>query len=384
MDGSGRPRASRSRVDPRDRDSVPHLNFTRAADWVITFSATVRRKNKRASVDGRATMGASLSNAAASPHSSHAGTRLVSPIWRRRRRPSRTREHATTTIPVWRDTSFINSHRLRANLTVNTDFAQAEVDQRQRTSRASRCSFPQTRFFPDGSLFSICRRRRRRFGGGGGGATSTDAVLSPAWPDARNDRSPHFCGKLTGQAGAFVCRLAQSSPEDGPPSAGLHGLLLTSTLRPSRWARSSAAGGAWRRLDYRHNRRSVFSVATSSFRAPTTWTATAFFPQDSQSGAPGATRRSACPIPNDPFSAQMEFREVQRTTIGGGSRACGSANTIRGSRFPPRPRRIVESRQFHFRASTICSRSDHNRPRRLARSHVAGGRDPSQYSSRSG
>src|SRR5258705_4682235 len=63
---------------------------------------------------------------------------------------------------------------LRANLTVNTDFAQAEVDQRQTNLTRFSLFFPEKRdFFLDGSLFF-------NFGdGGGGGGGGGGIQLAP-------------------------------------------------------------------------------------------------------------------------------------------------------------------------------------------------------------
>src|SRR5258705_13341299 len=58
---------------------------------------------------------------------------------------------------------------LRTNLTVNTDFAQAEVDQRQTNLTRFSLFFPEKRdFFLDGSLFFNFADGGADGGGGGG------------------------------------------------------------------------------------------------------------------------------------------------------------------------------------------------------------------------
>src|SRR5258705_7977380 len=95
---------------------------------------------------------------------------------------------------------------LRANLTVNTDFAQAEVDQRQTNLTRFSLFFPEKRdFFLNGSLFFNFADGGS--GGGGGGGPPVD--LAPFFSrrmglDERGTpQAINFGGKLTGHAGAF-------------------------------------------------------------------------------------------------------------------------------------------------------------------------------------
>ena len=94
--------------------------------------------------------------------------------------------------------------QLRANLTVNTDFAQAEVDARQVNLTRFSLLFPEKRdFFLDGALFFDFASG----GGGGGGGGGDDLIPFFSRRIGLDERGTpqriNFGSKLTGQAGAY-------------------------------------------------------------------------------------------------------------------------------------------------------------------------------------
>jgi hypothetical protein len=103
---------------------------------------------------------------------------------------------------------------LRANVTFNTDFAQAEVDQRQTNLTRFSLFFPEKRdFFLDGALFlQFCGRNGRRWRVATTTSTSRPFFSRRIGLNERNEPQPiNFGGKVTGQAGAFDVRRAASA-----------------------------------------------------------------------------------------------------------------------------------------------------------------------------
>ena len=101
---------------------------------------------------------------------------------------------------------------LRTNLTVNTDFAQTQVDARQTNLTRFSLLFPEQRdFFLDGSLFFNVQTGGGRGGGGasrgrggGGGQTLIPCQSRRIGLDEENTpQRINFGDKLTGQAGAL-------------------------------------------------------------------------------------------------------------------------------------------------------------------------------------
>ena len=95
---------------------------------------------------------------------------------------------------------------LRTNLTVNTDFAQTQVDARQTNLTRFSLLFPEQRdFFLDGALFF-------NFETGSSGETLIPFQSRRIGLDEENTpQGINFGGKLTGQAGAFDIGVLQGS-----------------------------------------------------------------------------------------------------------------------------------------------------------------------------
>ena len=129
-----------------------------------------------------------------------------------------------TTRSVGVDLFYNLTPQLRANLTVNTDFAQAEVDARQVNLTRFSLLFPEKRdFFLDGSLFFDFASAASADGGGGARAAATISFRSSAaGSGSTNADTPqriNFGSKLTGQAGAYDIGVlqVQTGEEDERP-----------------------------------------------------------------------------------------------------------------------------------------------------------------------
>src|SRR4029453_10401717 len=94
--------------------------------------------------------------------------------------------------------------QLRANLTVNTDFAQAEVDARQLNLTRFSLQFPEKRdFFLDGANFFDFASNGGGGGGGGGGDLMPFFSRRIGLDERGTPQRINFGSKLTGQAGAY-------------------------------------------------------------------------------------------------------------------------------------------------------------------------------------
>ena len=103
---------------------------------------------------------------------------------------------------------------LRSNLTVNTDFAQAEVDARQVNLTRFSLLFPEKRdFFLDGALFFDFASAAA----GGDGADIPFFSRRIGLDERNTPQRINFGGKLTGQAGAHDIGVlqVQTGEEDG-------------------------------------------------------------------------------------------------------------------------------------------------------------------------
>jgi hypothetical protein len=209
---------------------------------------------------------------------------------------------------------------LRANLTVNTDFAQAEVDQRQTNLTRFSLFFPEKRdFFLDGSTFFNFAD-----GGSGGGGGGGDVDLAPFFSrriglDERGTpQAINFGTKLTGQAGAFDVGVlhVQTREEAIAPGEDFSVMRLK-----RRFFRQSYVGAIYTRraarqvgIDDRHTGGVDFELATSTFLGRENLVANGFLVKSPTAGAAGDDLAIGLQLeyPNDPLEAQLEYREVQR------------------------------------------------------------------------
>ena len=258
---------------------------------------------------------------------------------------------------------------LRTNLTVNTDFAQTQVDTRQTNLTRFSLLFPEQRdFFLDGSLFFNFETGGRGRGGGGrhGGQTLIPFQSRRIGLDEENrPQAINFGGKLTGQAGAFDIGVlqVQTGDETEQKGGGSLGEDFTVVRLKRRMFRESHLGTLY---TLRHTRRGVVDdrqtvgadlrLATSTFRGSDNLSVTGYFLRTTnplntigKSSAFGAELA----YPNDPLDLRIGFQEVQENydAAVGFTRRTGFRNIKPQLSFAPRPRQHAWIRRFNFGAA---------------------------------
>jgi hypothetical protein len=341
------------------------LNFNPGNDtWGINFQRTVRRKNEdsiwmgwarnqglqRMTNAGRVTgiTGATQGNGLdIKPYVLATGEAAPA-----RRQPTFDRD-GTAGIDLFYNPTPL----LRANLTVNTDFAQTEVDQRQVNLTRFSLFFPEKRdFFLDGATFFDF-----------GSPTSGDLLVNPFFSrriGLSAEASPQkidFGTKLTGQIGGQDIGLLHVQTGDEPDENAI-GEAFTAVRVKRRLLRQSYFGVMYTRRDVRsgatdarHTAGVDVRLATNRFRGSqnlsfTGWALFASQPDRSDGkGAFGAV----VDFPNDRWSAKLDAREVQENF----DPAVGFV-TRRDYRryqpsltFAPRPRNSRLVRQFTYSAT---------------------------------
>ena len=264
---------------------------------------------------------------------------------------------------------------LRTNLTVNTDFAQTQVDARQTNLTRFSLLFPEQRdFFLDGSLFFNFETGGRgggggRFGGrGGGGGGQTLIPFQSRRIGLDEENMPQrisFGGKLTGQAGALDIGVlqVQTGDETEEEAGGSLGEDFTVVRLKRRMFRESHLGALY---TLRHTRgadvddRQTIGVdlrlATSTFRGSDNLSATGYFlrttnPLDTV--GKNSAFGTVLAYPNDPLNLQIGFREIQENyeAAVGFTRRTGFRNINPQMSFAPRPRQHPWIRRFNFGAT---------------------------------
>ena len=367
-DGIWNARARRSEIGWTLEIAIPFrtLNFNPGSDtWGINFQRTVRRKNEESLWMGWA-RNQGLRRMSNAGHVT--GIREVTQghgldikpylVATSQATPGRANAQTNHDAGAGVDFFYNVTPGLRANLTVNTDFAQAEVDQRQTNLTRFSLFFPEKRdFFLDGSLFFNFAD-----GGAGGGGGGAPVDLAPFFSrriglNENNEPQPiNFGGKLTGQAGAFDVGVLQvQTREDGLA----YGEDFTVMRVKRRLLRQSSVGAIYTRrgargapVDDRHTAGLDFQLATSSFLGSDNLDFNGFFVKTPNPGRPGRDAAFALQLdyPNDPFSAQMEFREVQENydAAVGFTRRVGFREYDPRVTFSPRPRQHPWIRNFNF------------------------------------
>ncbi|MEQ1856628.1 MAG: DUF5916 domain-containing protein [Longimicrobiales bacterium] len=243
---------------------------------------------------------------------------------------------------------------LRANLTVNTDFAETEVDQRQVNLTRFPIQFPEKRafFLEGGTFFDFAQGApvqpffSRRIGLGSNGQPQT--IDGGA--------------KLTGQAGAndVGLLLVRTGSDDG---AGVAGEDFGVLRVRRRMLTQSYFGGiyTWRHergtaLDDRHTAGVDFRLATSRFLGSQNLELSGYALGNTN---PSGSVRDALAYgarlfyPNDLWSGGLEFSEVQpkHAPSLGFVRRRGFRSYSPFVNFAPRPEAHPIIRQFRFGAS---------------------------------
>ena len=260
---------------------------------------------------------------------------------------------------------------LRANLTVNTDFAQAEVDARQLNLTRFSLLFPEKRdFFLDGSLFFNFETGGGGGGGGRGGGGGGGQTLIPfqsrriGLDEENRPQRINFGSKLTGQAGAFDIGVLQVQTADESDGGGSRGEDFTVVRIKRRMFRESYLGALYTLRNTRgvnaDNRQTMgvdFRLATSTIRGSDNLGATGYLlhttnPLDA--GGKSSAFGAEISYPNDPLAIQVGYQEVQENydAAVGFTRRTGFRSINQETTFAPRPRQHPWIRVFNFGAAT--------------------------------
>jgi hypothetical protein len=204
---------------------------------------------------------------------------------------------------------------LRANLTVNTDFAQTEVDQRQVNLTRFSLFFPERRdFFLDGATFFD-------FASNNSGGEQVQPFFSRriGLSASATPQRIDYGTKVTGQAGAQdVGFLHVRTGADG--DKGFIGEEFTAARVKRRLLQQSYVGGMYTRRDARgdavgasHTAGVDVRLATSTFRGSQNVEASGWFLTQNRPGVSGGTSAFGLGVelPNDRWFGGINAREVQ-------------------------------------------------------------------------
>ena len=265
---------------------------------------------------------------------------------------------------------------LRANLTLNTDFAQTEVDQRVVNLTRFSLFFPEKRtFFLEGAnLFDFATQSNA--GGGFAGGTGVDNTLVPFFTrtiglDAGgNPQKINYGVKLFGQLGrqdVGVLHVRTAEEAGGVPSENITVLRLK-----RRVLRQSYVGGLFTQRDRAGDASALgtlgldFVLATSSFRGSKNLSAGGFFlrtsnPRDTGKNAAVGLRVD---YPNDRWNAGVSYRAIQANfnpSVGFLLRG-GIQRFNPYLNFSPRPRNHAFIRRMGFTANADIQSDMQNQP----------------------
>jgi hypothetical protein len=349
------------------------LNFNPSSDtWGINFQRTVQRKNEVSIWSGwRRTEGIwRLTNAGRVT-----GIRDVSQgrgldlkpygVLTSQASPGRGQSSMRGDATAGLDLFYSPTPLLRTIVTVNTDFAQTEVDQRQTNLTRYSLFFPEQRdFFLDGANFldfSSDEGRRAQWNG----IPESDDQVIPFFSrrvGLNADATPQkidFGTKVTGQVGAQdIGLLHVRTGEDG----GFTSEDFTVARVKRRLFTQSYIGGLYTRRDdlaaggdARHTAGLDMSLATSRFRGSRNLELRAWALHATR---PDVTRGNSAfgallDYPNDRWQARFQTTEVQEhfDPAVGFLRRQDYRRYAPMLRFAPRPRSSRHIRQFRFDAN---------------------------------
>ncbi len=270
--------------------------------------------------------------------------------------PGRDDATGTTRAQAGVDLFYNLTPSLRTNLTVNTDFAQTQVDARQTNLTRFSLLFPEQRdFFLDGALFFD-------FAAGGGQSLIPFQSRRIGLDEENTPQRINFGGKLTGQAGALDIGVLQiqTGDETHDDAGGSLGEDFTVVRLKRRMFRESYLGVLYTRRHTRggdvDDRQTIgvdLRLVTSTFRGSDNLSATGYFlhttnPIDivGKSSAFGAVLA----YPNDPLNLQIGYQEIQENyeAAVGFTLRTGFRNISPQIGVGPRPRQHPWSRRFNF------------------------------------
>jgi hypothetical protein len=252
---------------------------------------------------------------------------------------------------------------VRANLTINTDFAQTEVDQRQVNLTRFSLFFPERRdFFLDGATFFDFASNQI-----GGEQVqpyfSRRVGLSANATPQRIDYGTKFNGQVGAQDVGFLHVRSADDPE-----AALTGEEFTVARVKRRMLAQSYVGGLYTRRDARGGASGVhqtlgfdFNLSTAQFRGSENLVASGWFLRESKPGVTSGTSALGAGIeyPNDRWTFGFNGREVGANfdpAVGFVARRSYRRYNQFAS-FGPRPRntRIVRQSRFTGNVTLITN-----------------------------
>jgi len=306
------------------------LNFDPAADaWGINFQRTVRRKNEESLWSGWArNQGLNRLSAAGQltglTDISQGHGLDVKPyaLLTSESFPGRGDSHIRNDANAGLDLFYSPSPRLRTNLTLNTDFAQTEVDQRLVNLTRFPQFFPEKRdFFLDGSTFFDFQSTAQ------GGNSLLPFFTRRIGLDANgNPQKIDVGGKLAGQfgtndIGALYVRTGLDRHTDlsgiNQTIPGEDFMVLRAKHRMLRQSYVGMLYTARRTHDLvttsSYTRGADFQLATSTFRGSQQLGLGGFFVNTSNPRRLGKSNAFglALDYPNDPWSGSVFYREIQ-------------------------------------------------------------------------
>jgi hypothetical protein len=361
------------------------LNFDPNAEaWGINFQRTVRRKNEESVWSGwlRHQGLNRLSNAGllVGLDDIAAGRGLdVKPylLGASAAAPGRGSARADTDVEIGGDIFYNPTPGVRTNLTINTDFAQTEVDQRLTNLERFPQFFPEKRdFFLDGATFfdfqstaandnSLLPFFTRRIGLNGGVPQSITAG-----------------GKLAGQfgdndVGAMYVRTGRDGEAMGENFLvlrGKHRMFRQSYVGALYTGRDagespphdaeSASRGPRPGLDTRHTLGADFLLATSTFLGDNNIGLGGFFLDTTNPRVSGRSHAYGLRLdyPNDPWSGSVLYREIQENydAAVGFTPRTGFRRVSPELSYTSRPRghRVIRSIQYGASSNLLYSTID--------------------------
>ena len=224
--------------------------------------------------------------------------------------PGRGRSDALATGDVGVDVLYNLTPALRATVSVNTDFAETEVDQRQVNLTRFPLFFQEKRdFFLQGASYFDFGREI--------GQTVTPFFSRRIGLDDQGVPQPIDVGaKLTGQAGSFDVGVLHVRTADALRQSG--GDVTVARVRHRFW-QESYVGGLFTRRDDRVSSAVLntggadFALRTSTFLGNKTIEWSGWFVHTTNPAGTGRNigRGSRVAFPNDPFYFDMSYRELQ-------------------------------------------------------------------------
>jgi hypothetical protein len=318
-DGIWDARVARSDIGWTAEIEIPlhTINFDQnATGWGINFQRSVRRKNEESFWSGWArNQGLTYMTAAGRLEGLQGlrqglGLDLVPYVTgSTAAAPGRGAPSSTEKGTIGGDIVYNLTPGLRANLSVNTDFAETEVDQRQVNLTRFPLFFPEKRaFFLEGaSVFDFAREP---------GNTIVPFFSRRIGLDDSGTPQPiDYGAKLTGHAGAFDVGVLQVRTRDRGASQGEEFAVLRSRRR---FWRQSYVGGivTGRSGGSAPSRRTAgvdFSLSTSQFLRKEVLDFSGFYLNTTKlpGTSGGAAFGARINLPNDPLNLHISVREVQ-------------------------------------------------------------------------